>query len=55
MNSDCLALISGGILTDKLTLSYTAINGIASFTAVAENGRCQNNGILEQLPYTITD
>ena len=28
-----------------LTLSYTAIIGIASFTAVAENGRCKNNGI----------
>ena len=28
-----------------LTLSYTAIIGIASFTAVAENGQCKNNGI----------
>ena len=28
-----------------LTLSYTAINEIATFTAVDENGRCNNNGI----------
>ena len=41
--------------TVPLTLSYTAIIGIASFTAVAENGRCKNNGIYEQLPYEITE
>ena len=29
----------------KITLSYTAINQIATFTAVDENGRCSNNGI----------
>ena len=29
----------------NLTLSYTAIIGIVSFTAVAENGQCKNNGI----------
>ena len=28
-----------------LALSYTAIIGIASFTAVAENIQCNNNGI----------
>ena len=38
-----------------LTLSYTAIIEIATFTAVDENGRCNNNGIEEQLPHTITD
>ena len=30
---------------NPLTLSYTAIVGIASFTAVAENGHCKNTGI----------
>ena len=39
----------------RLTLSYTAIIEIATFTAVDENGRCNNNGIEEQLPHTITD
>ena len=29
---------------DVLTLSYTAIIGIASFAAVEKNGRCKNNG-----------
>ena len=29
----------------SLTLSYTPIIVIASFTAMAENGQCKNNGI----------
>ena len=33
------------IFMKYLTLSYTAINEIATFTAVDENGRCNNNGI----------
>ena len=33
------------IIEAVLTLSYTAIIGIASFTAVAKNGQCKNNGI----------
>ena len=33
------------IFINVLTMSYTAIIGIASFTAVAENGQCKNNGI----------
>ena len=41
-NAVSLKIIS---VTLGLTLSYTAIIGIASFTAVAENGQCKNNCI----------
>ena len=36
-----------GLATDNLflTLSYTVLNEIATFTAVDEDGRCSNNGI----------
>ena len=43
------------VIIIELTLSYTVISAIASFTAVAENGQCKYNGIWEQLPYTIID
>ena len=36
-----------GFPVECLTLSYTAIIGIASFTSVAKNVQCKTNGIKE--------
>ena len=45
--SESISIVLWGYITSllTLTLSYTAINEIATFTAVDENGRCNNNGI----------